>query len=118
MREVRKLEKLAITTVEPVSEAFLDLRLYDGRSSAWFDSLNLPDKSKPYITRIVFTKWANSNKREIEAIVPFFGPQHPKYKISLSAYDVMAYVHLDWPYWTTVLLEDQHKRMFPQILRS
>jgi hypothetical protein len=102
-------------------EAFVDLRIFDGRSSMWFDSLNLPEKTLPYITRIIFTKWANrNNHREIEAIVPFFGSKHPKYKLILNSYDIMAYVFLldDYPYWTSVLVEDKHKRIFPQLLRS
>jgi hypothetical protein len=118
LREVRKLEKLAITDIEPAMDAFVDLRIYDGRSSTWFDSLSLPD-TRPYITRIIFTRWTNSNnQRQVTAVVPFFGVNHPKYKLFLTAYDIMAYVHMDQPYWTTILLEDKHRRQFPQILRS
>ena len=34
LQEVRNMEKLVITPVVPLSEAFLDLRIYDGRSSS------------------------------------------------------------------------------------
>ena len=97
-------------------EAFVNLRIYDGRTSMWYDSLNLPNPSLPYITRIYFTRWYNSNNHlEIEAIVPFFGPTRPKYKLILTAYDILAFIFMDLPYWTTILLEDNDRR-FPQIL--
>ena len=116
IREVRNLEKLAITSVMPNTEAFVNLRIYDGRTSMWYDSLNLPNPSLPYIVRIYFTRWYNRNNHlEIEAIVPFFGPTHSKYKLILSAYDIRAFIFMDLPYWTTILLEDNDRR-FPQIL--
>ena len=104
-KEVRKMELLAITTVGPTTDAYVDFRIYDGNSSTWFDSLGLPNQEKPYITAITFTKWHNKTHREIEAVVPFFGPTHPKYKLILTAYDVMAYVHLDCDYWNTILID-------------
>ena len=99
-------------------DVFIDLRIYDGRSSMWFDSLSLPDKARPYITRVSLVKWANRNHSEIEAVVPFFGINHSKYKLILTAYDIMAYVFIDWPYWTTVLLEEKDRAKFPHILHS
>ena len=51
-REIRAIEKLAITSVSPFVEAYVNLRIYDGRTSMWFDNLRLPNKTRPYITRI------------------------------------------------------------------
>ena len=116
-QEVSKIERLAITAVDEGTQAFVNLRIYDGRTSVWYDHLNLPDKSRPYIVRICFTKWYGRHHREIEAIVPFFGPMHPKYKLILTAYDIQAYVFLDQPYWTTHLLEDNDRR-YPQIIST
>ena len=116
LREVRKIEKLAITAVWPGVNAFVDFRIYDGRTSAWFDSLSLPDKTRPYITPITFTRWEHHNGLEIEAIVPIFGAHHQKYKLILSAYDVMAYVFIDWPYFTTNMLDFADRNKFPQLL--
>ena len=85
MQEVRKMERLTITAVQPQTEALVDFRIYDGRTSAWFDSLSLPDKTLPYITPIVFTEWEDPRtRREIVAVVPFFGVNHPKYKLILK----------------------------------
>ena len=116
------MEKLAITSVSPLLflfEDFVNLRIYDGRTSMWFDNLRLPDKTRPYITRIIFSHWCRrANHCEIEAIVPFFGTTHPKYKLILTTYDIMAYVLLDWPYWTTTLLDNNDRIKFPQLLQS
>ena len=82
-REITKMEKLAITTVSPSVEAFVNLRIYDGRTSSWFDNLSLPKPTHPYITRIIFTQWyTNHNTTKIGAIVPYFPPNHPKYRVS------------------------------------
>ena len=116
LQEVRNMEKLVITSVAPLSEAFLDLRIYDGRSSSWFDSLSLPVKQYPYVTPIIFHRWTNGKHCEIEATVPFFGSIHPKYKLILTAYDIMAYVIMERPYWETVLVEN--RSVFPTVLRS
>ena len=115
-REITKMEKLAITTVSPSVEAYVNLRIYDGRTSAWFDSLSLPKPTHPYITRIIFTHWfKRHNTTKIGAIVPFFGTNHPKYRLVLTAYDIMAFVSLDWPYWTTTLLEEKDRIKYPRI---
>ena len=119
LQEVRKMESLAITSVQPFVEAFVDFRIYDGRSSAWFDSLGF-DKwimsyhTYPYVTPIHFTRWIDNRHLEIEAVVRFFGPKHPKYKLILSAYDIMAYVHLERDYFGTKLIVDRQE--FPQLL--
>ena len=118
-REIRAMEKLAITSFFPWDEAYVNLRIYDGRTSMWFDSLNLPNPDRPYITRIIFTHWSNrNNHREIEAIVPFFGTNHPKYRLILTSYDIMAYVFLEWPYFTTTLLDVEDRTKYPRILHS
>jgi hypothetical protein len=117
--EVRKLNKLAITNVQPDVHAFVDFRIYDGDSSTWFDSLSLPDPTRPYITPIVFTRWVHTSHLEIEATVPFFPPNHPKHKLILNSYDLMAYVHLEWAYWSAHNLDPtpQNREKFPQLLR-
>jgi hypothetical protein len=116
--EIRKLNKLAITNAEPGLSAFVDFRIYDGTSSTWFDSLKLPDPTRPYITPIVFTRWVNRSHREIEATVPFFPPTHPKHKLILNTYDMMAYVHSEWEYWSAHNLDHTDRQQFPQILRQ
>jgi hypothetical protein len=123
MRLVRQMGKLVITDAQPGMDAFVDLRIYDGYTSTWFDSLNLPDPTRPYITPIQFTRWYRTNARPpkktmIEAIVPFFGVKHHKFTIFLTSYDIMAYVHFDQPYWTTHLIQDSDRHKFPQILKS
>jgi len=118
LQKIKQMQSLAITNFQPGMDGFVNIRIYDGRTSMWFDSLKLPIKDKPYITPIRFTKWYGSNQRVIEAVVPIFGEQHSKYTLYLTAYDLMAYVFPDHPYWTTVLLEDRDLIRYPQIRDS
>ena len=115
--KVAELGKLAITTVHPGMEVFVDLRIYDGVRSTWFDSLSLPDNTRPYVTRVILRKWYHPNHRMIVGTVPFFPPDHPKHTLWFSAYDIMAFVHMDWPYWTTVLLDESNRIKYPQVLQ-
>jgi len=115
-REIAKMERLTITDVQPGMEAFVDFRIYDGQNSAWFDSLDLPVKTKPYTTQVNFTKWHSPNHCVIVGTIPFFPPNHPKHTLWFSAYDIMAFVHLINPYWDTVLLNESDRPKFPKIL--
>jgi hypothetical protein len=117
LKEVRKLEKLAITTISPSKHAFINLRIYDGQTSTWFDSLNLPYHNKTYITPIIFTKWYHRhNHSMIVAIVPIFDKTHDKHTLFLTSYDMMAYVLLDRPSGdSTVLLNFENQDKYPQL---
>jgi hypothetical protein len=118
LQQIKQLEKLTISDFAPGMEAFVNLRIYDGRSSTWFDNLGLPDKKYPYITPIRFTRWYSSNHTTIEAVVPIFGAKHAKYTLYLTAYDLRAYILSDRPYWESHLLEPQDLIRHPQILTS
>ena len=118
LQQIKQLEKLAITDFSPGMDAFVNIRIYDGRSSTWFDNLGLPDKTQPYITPIRFTRWYSANHSILEAVVPIFGAQHSKYTLYLTAYDLRAYILLDRPYWESRLLEPQDLIRYPQILKS
>ena len=64
-------------------------------------------KTKPYITRVIFKKWYSKNHTTIVGIVPFFPVDHEKHTLWFTAYDIMAFVYMDWPYWTTTLIDAQ-----------
>ena len=72
--KVAELGKLAITTVQPGMEVFVDLRIHEGTRSTWFDSLSLLDNNRLYITRVILTKWCHRDHRMIVGAVPFFDP--------------------------------------------
>jgi hypothetical protein len=117
-RNIGNIEKLAITEFQPGMEAYVNIRIYDGKSSQWFDSLKLPNTKYPYVVAIKFSKWYRNNHRVIEAVVPLFGPTHSKYTLYLTAYDLQAYIIPGYFYWGFQLLEDQHLIRYPQILSS
>jgi hypothetical protein len=110
------MERLAITDVQPGMQAFVDLRIYDGQKSAWFDSLDLPEKTMPYITEVHFTKWYSANHCMIVGTIPFFPPDHSKHTLWFSAFDLMAFVYMEWPYFSTVFLDESKRAKFPKIL--
>ena len=114
--KVAELGKLAITTVQPGMEVFVDLRIHEGTRSTWFDSLSLLDNNRLYITRVILTKWYHRDHRMIVGAVPF-RPDHPKYTLWFNAYDIMAFVPMDWPHWTTILLDESNRIKYPQVLR-
>ena len=118
MQNIKHMEKLAILNFQPNMEAFVNIRIYDGRNSTWFDSLKLPSKSTTYTTLIRFTKWYSRDHRILEAVVPLFGPSHAKYTLYLTSDDLMAYVFPDELYWTHTLLTTANLNRYPQILRS
>jgi len=117
-RNIGNIEKLAITEFQPGMEAYVNIRIYDGKSSQWFDSLKLPKKKYPYVVAIKFSKWYRNNHRIIEAVVPLFGPTHDKYTLYLTAYDLQAYIIPGYFYWGFQLLEERHLIRYPQILSS
>jgi hypothetical protein len=106
------MERLAITDVQPGMQAFVDLRIYDGQKSAWFNRLNLPMKTKPYIIRVNCTACSVM----FVGTIPFFPPNHSKHTLWFSAFDLMAFVYMEWPYFSTVLLNESKRAKFPQIL--
>jgi hypothetical protein len=113
------MNKLSILDYSPGMEAFVILRIYDGESSTWYDNLNLPEPHKPYITPIRLTRWYNAKHTILEAVVPIFGKNHPKYTIYLYYYDFMAYVFAEKPQdYQAHLLDQQDLIRFPQILTS
>jgi hypothetical protein len=100
-------------------EAYVNLRIYDGETSTWFDNLKLPEPHKSYITPIRFTRWYNNKHTILEAVVPVFGKDHPKYTIYLYYYDFTAYIFTEQPQDSHVhILDQQDLIQFPQILSS
>ena len=86
-KQISMVNKLAITKIAPGDICYLNLRVFDGTTSAWFDSLNLPDKAKTYVFKIHVMKWLGTGRKKLEVYSRLFD-----LKIVLNSYDVNALV--------------------------
>ena len=89
-KRVLAVDRTVITTVQPGSERFMDLRYFDDTDRAWFDNLNLPEKQKQHLVLIQFRRWKNRNRKSIIAFCPVFNM-----KLELTTYDIFATVVID-----------------------
>ena len=85
-REIRSMRRQQITAIE--SNSFLSLRYYDGVTTAWYDSLGLPDRDKLYVVPVVFDRWLNARKQVAVVQIPLLG-----ISARLDTYDVFAHIH-------------------------
>ena len=84
-RKIQQLNRLAITTMAVGDHGFLSLRFFDGPTSAWFDSLQLPDKTRRYVVPFVAVRF-NKAQTIVSLSVPLFAQEY-----RLQAYDILAH---------------------------
>ena len=87
VKSVTALNKLAITDFNIGDIAYLNLRYFDGRKFAWFDSLDLPSKVSDYIVLVRFSTWLNSAHSKVSVYCPIFDA---KYRLSYA--DVVMFI--------------------------
>ena len=104
---VAKLSKLTITTVSIGDLAFLNLRYFDGETSAWFDSLNLPHPSKLWVANIRFIAWPNKQYCKIKAHVDIFNAS-----FIFTSYDIDSFCTKDLDENNMVLLTSKLCQQF------
>ena len=122
-QKISNINSLVITEFQPGSDAFLDLRFYDGRSSTWFDSLDLPKSALhlpnsgnlTYVTPITFTRWVNRKHTEIEAMVHFWGVDS---LIRLQQYDIQACVYPQHLPSSQIIVDQNSREQFKHLLQS
>jgi hypothetical protein len=68
-RKIQQINKLTITTIALGDHGYLSLRFFDGIKSAWFDSLQLPDKRRRYVVPFI-AKQPNAAHTAISLYVP------------------------------------------------
>jgi len=101
-RQVAAIARLSITTVTIGEKAYLDLRFFDGYSSAWYDSRNLPELHLTYVTSVRYLWWSRAHNKRVIAHVPLLNNSY-----ELSAYDIQAYVHHTYDSVTMKLVTPQ-----------
>ena len=61
-REISRIKKERITKFLPGDTVYLNLRYFDGDSSAWFDALDLPEKDKSYYVQTRVQSWKGNSR--------------------------------------------------------
>jgi hypothetical protein len=112
-RQIKTLERLAITGLQPGDTAYLNLRFFDGNSSAWFDALDLP-KGYDYVVGVTVDKFVNKQRSKAVIKCATFNQSY-----TLSTYDIMAYTipshMLDGDQY--IIVTPSTERVYPQIFR-
>jgi hypothetical protein len=112
-KRVNDMNKQRITRVVPNDVVYLNLRYFDGVESAWFDSLDLPDKSKTYVVQIRVLEWMNNNHTKLKAYCDIY-----ELEVHLTTYDVFALIITQEDYneeehiLVTVNMRQQYPRLF------
>ncbi len=111
-KAIASMNKLVIVDVDVGMSVYLDLRYFDGIDRAWFDSLDLPEKSKTYVVSIEFDKWVSRQHTKISAKCRTFNS-----KLMLTSYDVYAFIVRvdDFNVDHMVIITPDMKQQFPKI---
>jgi len=113
--EVRRIRKEVITRIVPGDTVYLDLRFFDGENSAWFDSLDLPEKEKSYYVQIRIRKWLNNRRIKAEAFCQTFNCT-----IFLNNYDVRTVILTEEEFreGRDILITEAHRQIYPLIFQA
>ena len=110
--EINLMNKERITRVVPNDIVYLDLRYFDGLDSAWFDSMELPEKDKTYTVKVRVLEWVNRSHTKLKAYCEVFNIE-----VLLATYDVYALIitqedFIDEEY---VLVTVNHRMQYPKL---
>lgn len=111
--EIARKNRCVVTTVDLHQRVWLNIRYWDGKENAWYDTLGLPDKSAIYFLELVITGKLQGGRKVVAKVVI-----EPSWKVILSTYDIETLVELVEPTGEgTYLLRQHDKEAFPQIFR-
>jgi hypothetical protein len=83
-----RIRKQCITTISAGTGGYISLRVFDGMDRAWYDGLELPEKSKVYVAAFVCEK---IHRRHAYLHIPLFNITMPldNYDITVHCYDIL-----------------------------
>jgi len=112
---INNMNKERITRVVPNEVVYLDLRYFDGLESAWFDSIDLPEKDKIYTVKIRVLEWANRSNTKLKAYCEVFGIE-----VLLTTYDVYALIitQEDFNDEEHILVTDNYRLQYPKLFEE
>ena len=85
---ISSINKLAITSWNVDDDIYINMRIYDGLDSSWFDSLNIPDLSKKYLTKAKIRGWKNAKRSKIICYI-----EASNSNLTLSNYDICTFCY-------------------------
>lgn len=101
--------KLMITSVSPGADAYLNIRFFDGRTSAWFDSLELPNPAVDYVVHCRVVRWLTKTRSRVAVYCDIFAAE---YKLAHS--DVIMYLYsATLPSFTVI--DESYRPLYPRI---
>ena len=103
---IREIRKQAVT-IGVGDKGYISLRYYDGLDRAWYDSLNLPEKSKYYV--MSFT-CVTIRKRRAYIHVPLFNVT-----LNIDSYDTQVHCYPQFDSNTMVEVTHNMRHDFPAI---
>jgi hypothetical protein len=113
IKRVNIMNRQAITRVVPGDTVYINLRYFDGTDSAWFDSLDLPEKDKTYTVKVRVLAWDNRNHIKLKAYCEVFD-----INVLLTTYDIYALTITEESFderihiLVTVNMRTQYPKMF------
>jgi len=114
-RRIAGIKKLRITKFVPGDTVYLNLRYFDGDSSAWFDALDLPEKDKSYYVQLRIRSWKSNMHLEAVAFCPVFNCD-----IRLNNYDSQSTVLTEGEFneETDILVTEAFRRQYPDMFQE
>jgi len=113
-KRMNAMNRQPITRVVPNDIVYLNLRYYDGMDSAWFDSLDLPEKDKIYTVKIRALEWGHRNHKTLKTYCDVFGMD-----VLLTTYDVYALTitQQDFDDEKHILVTVNFQRQYPKMFQ-
>ena len=109
-KQVANMRKQVIGGIHLGETAYLSLRYFDGVDRAWYDSLNLPEKSKDYVVPIQYVSWDRTKLLKVKARCVLLDALYV-----LTNYDVHTLCYGDLDLTTMVLVTEALRDTHPQI---
>ena len=109
IKSITSLNKLAITDFNIGDKAYLNLRYFDGRKNAWFDSLQLPSKGSDDVVMVQVSVWLNNIRSKVGVQCPIFDDTY-----RLSHADIVMFIFPELlP--SSILVDDSFRQSHPRI---
>ena len=99
--------KLAITTYQPQDKVYIDLRYYDGETTAWFDSIDLPHSMFSYVVEGLVVGTSKTNMK-LYVTVGIYASE-----IILDHWDIMLYCYSELE--NIILVTEEWFERYPRL---
>ena len=109
-RQIKLMKNDAIVGVELGDLGYMSLRFFDGIDRMFYDSLNLPERSKDYVIPIQYLAWSTNRRVKVTVNCPLFNTTYV-----LDSYDVFALTYDQLDLSVMIVLTDDMRALYPTI---